>query len=206
MKKTIMLLIMLFTISLVSSQQLYVKIGKRSSSFNYHDSQNNQLDNVHSKTFDYLALGFKNEDIIKNVSFSIGLNYGGYGAIASDNLLDKYMEWNLKYLEWDNNLDYKLFGIRKIKVHMIGGVSFGIMTKGIQILDKQVIDLKENIDFEDLSINLKYGIGITYPISNEVSFIANYLIGHTNDISPENEKLKINSNNLDFGLLMRIKG
>ncbi len=204
MKKKYTLIVMLFIVSIASSQQLYLTTGQRSSSFKYTDSKGNKLDNIYSKTFDYLALGFRHENIMKNINLSFGLNYGGYGAIGSDDLLDKYMEWNLKYLETDIGIDIKLFSIRKINIYVKGDVAFGFMTKGIQILDKQVINLKGNMDFENPSVNLKGGLCLMYPINYEVSFIAHFLMGHSNDISRGNEKLNISSNNIDLGLLINL--
>lgn len=202
MKKQCTLIIMLLIGSIAFSQQLYVETGKRGSSFEYYDSENNKLGNIYSKSYDYLAFGLQNENIIKNVNISIGLIYGGYGAIASDDILEQYMEWNLKYLEYDSSIDVKIFSIRKLKVFMKGGISLGLMTKGTQILNKQVIDLKGNKDFENLLINFKGGVGLIYPISTEVSFFTHYLMGRSNDIIPGDEKLRIVSNNLGIGLLI----
>jgi hypothetical protein len=204
MKKITSLLMLLGTMTIASSQQLYLEGGKTISSFDYKNSQGNKLENLQSIGNTFMAMGYRDQFLIKNLNASIGVSHAGYGAIGSDDSVGNFMEWDVNYLGFNAGLDYELIRVKNAKFYVKGSVSTEFFLQGHQTLNNKVIDLKSNEDFDKTLFDFKAGFGLSHPISESLSFYAQYIQGKTFDSASGNEKLRIKNNNISFGLLIDI--
>ncbi|MCF6182371.1 hypothetical protein [Lutibacter sp.] len=205
-----MLLVLLLYVTIGTAQQLYIEAGKTVSSFDYHNNQDQTLDNLQSTTHSFMALGYKDQLFIKKLKGSLGIAYAGYGAIGSDNVVGNFMEWDVNYLEFNAGLDYEMFNIKKAVIYIKGTTSAGFLVNGNQTLNNKVINLKKVADFNKTVFNLGIGLGFSHPISENLSFYAQYMYRKSLTLksgtvnNADLEELKIISHNLSFGLLINI--
>ncbi|UMB54379.1 outer membrane beta-barrel protein [Lutibacter sp. A64] len=202
--KKITLLLLLLTSTIAIAQQLYVEGGKTSTSFDYENSQGSSLENLQATSNSYMEVGYRNQLFTENLHLNVGLDYVSYGAIGSDIALGNYMEWNVNYAGLNLGLDYNLFHIKKASVYLKGGMSAGFFVQGTQTFNNNVIDLKNNDDFDTTLISIKAGVGFSHPISENLSFYVQYLYGKSLDMASGDAELKIASNKVGFGLLINL--
>lgn len=208
--KKITLMLLLLTATISTAQQLYVEGGKTMSSFDYKNSQGNSLDNLQGTAHSFMAIGYRNQLFIKNLHLSLGTSYAGYGAIGSDDTLGNYMEWDVNYLEFNTGLDYELFKVKKAKFYIKGTASMGFLLQGTQTFNNRVIDLKNRDDFDKTLFDFRAGFGFSHPISENLSFYAQYMHGRSLNLREgtaniaDQEELRIVSDNISFGLLLNI--
>ena len=204
MKKITLVLLFLTVSSIANAQQLYVEGGKSLTSFDYKNSQGNSLDNLQSTSHNFMAIGYRNQLFTENLHLSLGANYTGYGAIGSDNELGNFMEWDVNYAGLNVGLDYDMFSIKKASVYVKGGVAAAFFVQGSQTLNNRVIDLKNNDDFDSTLVSMQIGAGFSHPISESLSFYAQYMYGKSLDMASGDAELMLASNNVGFGMLIDI--
>ncbi len=208
--RKITLMLLLLTATIATAQELYVEGGKTMSSFDYKNSQGNSLDNLQATAHSFMAIGYRNQLLIKNLHLSLGASYAGYGAIGSDDTVGNYMEWDVNYLEFNTGLDYELFKVKKAKFYIKGTASVAFLLQGTQTLNNMVIDLKNRDDFDKTLFDFRAGFGFSHPISENLSFYAHYMHGRNLKLkegtvnTADQEELRIVSDNISFGLLINI--
>jgi hypothetical protein len=202
--KKITFILLLLTATITTAQQLYVEGGKSSTSFDYKNSQGNSLANLQATTHSFMAIGYRNRLFTKNLHLSLGTSYAGYGAIGSDDALGNYMEWDVNYAGLNIGLDYNLFHIKKAIFYLKGALSATFFVQGSQTLNASVIDLKNNDNFDTTLATMQVGAGFSHPISENLSFYAQYIYGKSTDTAKGAAELKIASDNISFGLLLNI--
>jgi hypothetical protein len=204
------LMLLLLTATIATAQQLYVEGGKTMSSFDYKNSQGNSLDNLQATAHSFIAIGYRNQLLIKNLHLSFGTSYAGYGAIGSDDTVGNYMEWATNYLGVNVGIDYELFKVNETKFYIKGTNSVAFLLQGTQTFNNRVIDLKNRDDFDKTLFNFRAGFGFSHPISENLSLYAQYMHGTSLNLSegtantPSQEELRIVSDNISFGLLINI--
>src|SRR5680860_478032 len=204
MKKITLSIVFFIATNVVTAQQFYLEGGKTLSSFKYKNSQENNMSNLQATSHSYMELGYRNRFLFRDLNFSTGLSYSGYGAIASDDTFGNFMEWEANYLGLDAALDYQLLKLKKMSVYLKAGVSTAFFVQGTQTLNNSVINLKNNEDFDSAMATLHAGAGFCHPISKNLAFYAQYIYGKSADISKGTEELKFISHNVGFGLLIDI--
>ena len=204
MKKITLILLLLTATSIATAQQLYVEGGKSLTSFDYKSSQGNSLDNLQSTAHNFMAIGYRNQFFTKNLHLSLGAIYTGYGAIGSEDVVGNFMEWDVNYAGLNVGLDYDMFKIKKASVYIKGGMSAAFFVQGSQTLNNSVIDLKNNDDFDTILVSMQIGAGFSHPISENLSFYAQYMYGKSLDMASGDAELKMASNNVGFGLSIDI--
>ena len=204
MKKITLVLMLLTATTIATAQQLYVAGGKSSTTFDYKNSQGNSLENLQATTNSYMAIGYKSQFFTKKLNLNVGLNYSGYGAMGSDDVVGNFMEWDVNYAGLNVGLDYSLLKIKKASVYVKGAVSAALFVQGTQTLNNSVIDLKNNDDFDTTLVTMQAGLGFTHPISENLSFYVQYVYGKSLDMASGDAELKFKSNNVGFGLLIDI--
>ena len=205
-KKIIQLLLLLIITTVATAQQLYLETGKTASAFEYKNSQGVGLENLQATTNSFMTMGYRSELFSEKLKVSFGLGYAGYGAVGSDDLLGNIFKWEVNYLELSTGLDFRLFSINKTEFYIKGITSVGFLIQGTQTLNNQIIDLRNNDDFNQVMINFKTGVGFSHPVSDKLSFYVQYLFGKSanqgND--GDNESLKIKNHNISFGVLINL--
>jgi len=204
MKKITLLLLLFMATTIATAQQFYAEGGKSSTSFDYKNSQGQSLSNLQATTQSFMGIGFRDQFFKKNLNFSAGLHYAGYGAIGSDDVVGNFMEWEANYAGLNVGLDYDLLKFKKASVYVKGAVSAALFVQGTQTLNHNVINLKNNDDFDTTLVTMQLGAGFSHPISDKLSFYAQYLYGKSTDTAKGDAVLKFKSNTISFGLLIDI--
>jgi opacity protein-like surface antigen len=186
------------------AQELYFEGGRSLTSFEYQSSQGNSLDNLQSTSHTFMAVGYRNQLFKKNLHFSLGAHYAGYGALGSDDEVGNFMEWDLSYAGFNVGLDYDLIKIKNVSVYLKGGMAAAFFIQGSQTLNNSVTDLKNNKDFDTTLASMQIGAGFSHPISENISFYVQYMYGKGLDMASGDEELKISYSNVGFGLLINI--
>jgi len=200
MKKYQLLLILLLAISPVFAQDFYVETGKVASNFDYKNSDGTKISIYQPTTTSYLAAGYKNKFFKERLEWNLGALYTGYGAIGSTSNQD-YLEWNLNYFEFELNLNIYLFQLKKASYYVKGGVSTGFMLSGTQTINTTVYDLQDMGQFSNGITNFKGGLGVLYPVTNEVSLYLQYIYGKSINVEQgTDETLRIVSNSIGIGI------
>lgn len=201
MKKITLLLLLLGSTIITTAQQLYLEAGKTMSSFEFKNSQGTKLENLQSTVHSFMVIGYRKPVLFDKMYASLGASYAGYGAIGSTDSVGNFMEWDTNYLEVNVGADYEFYTYKNFTFYAKTALSFEFFLQGVQTLNNKVIDLK-NSDFDKASLDFRTGLGFSHPISENLSFYAQYVHGKTFDSVTGNEKLRIKSNNISFGLLI----
>jgi len=168
MKKYTILLVLLMTAAIGTAQQLYVEAGKTLSSFDYHNSQGQALNNLQASAHSFMTLGYRDQLFTNKLNGSFGTSYAGYGAIGSDDSIENFMQWDANYVEFNAGLDYELYKIKETAIYIKGATSAAFLVQGTQTLNKKVINLKNADDFNKPVFNFRAGFGISHPISENL--------------------------------------
>ncbi len=203
MKKITLMILLLTATTIATAQQLYVEGGKTMSSFDYKNSQGTSLANLQATAHSFMAIGYIKPVLFDKMFASLGASYAGYGAIGSTDAVGNFMEWDTNYLEVNLGVDYEFYTYKNFTFYVKTALSLGFFVQGVQTLNNKVIDLK-NSDFDKVSLGFRTGFGFSHPISENLSFYAQYVHGKTFDSASGKEKLRIKSNNVGFGLLIDI--
>lgn len=205
MKNYVLVFLLLIATTLVTAQQIYLETGKTSSLFDYHNSQGVKLQNLQSTNHNFMAIGYRDRVISKQkTKGSVGLRYMGYGAIGSDDEVGNFMQWDVNYLEIEAGLDHPIFSIKKMSFYIKGTTSVGFLVQGVQTINNTVISLKKVEEFDKPLIDFRLGAGFSHPISENLSFYVQYMYGKSLVWVAKPEKLRIESNNISFGLLVNL--
>lgn len=194
----------------VNSQQLVLETGKAITSFDYENSQGNQLDNLQSTNQNYMYVGYRTKVFKDFIHTSLGVNYSTYGAIGSDNEVNNFFKWETSYLGLNLGLDFRFLKIKKINFYIKGSLSSEFIIQGTQTLNNTVYDLVGEDDFDQTNYFFKAGAFIDYPISKNMSVFIQYIGGKSkqlrNSVSNiDQEKLRLVSHNFGFGLFINLK-
>lgn len=194
----------------VNSQQLVLETGKAITSFDYEDSQGNQLDNLQSTNQNYMYVGYRTKIVKDFIHASLGVNYSTYGAIGSNISVNNYFEWETSYVGLNLGLDFRLFTINKLNFYVKGSFSSEFIIQGTQTLNNTVYDLVGEDDFDQTNYFFRAGTFIDYPISENVKLFIQYMGGKSkqfrNSVSnTDQEKLRLVSHNFGFGLFINLK-
>jgi hypothetical protein len=208
--KTILFSILFVVYSQIFSQQIVLETGKAITSFDYKNSQGNQLNNLQSTNQNYMYVGYRTKIVKDFINVSLGINYSTYGAIGSDNAVNNYFEWETSYLGINLGLDVKLFKVKKINFYAKSTVSSEFIIQGTQILNNTVYDLVGEDDFDQTNYFFRIGAFVEYPISQNVNLFILYMGGRSKQMRDsvsniDQEKLRLVSHNVGFGLLINLK-
>ena len=206
-KQTLQSLLFFVMTTMASAQQLYLEVGKTSSSFDYKNSQGQRIDNLQATNHQFMSLGYRdNIASLETLHGFLGMGYAEYGAIGSDNTLNGIMEWHVNYLELNTGLDIDLFAINESAFYLKGMFSTGFLLQGTQNLNNDIINLKNVDDFDKAMFSFKIGVGFLHPVSDNLSFYVQYLYGKSLNQSGNDdyESLRIESHNIGFGALIEL--
>lgn len=205
-----MLLLINLTTHAVSSQQIYFEQGENNSSLLYTNTKGEALENLFQQSNTSMALGYRNRLLKERVHFYVGAQYSTYGSLGSDSKTRNFMVWNMQYAGAETGLDLKLFRLNKAVFYLKSGASASLLVRGYQILNAEVLDLKNQDDFQRPLILFNSGAVVEFPILKQLAFYAVYsrakslsLIANSID-SPSQESLFIKSDYLSFGLRLHL--
>ena len=210
MKKIILFSIILCVYAQSYSQEIVLETGKAITSFDYKNSQENQLDNLQSTNQNFMYVGYRTKIFKDYIHTSLGLNYSTYGALGSDNNVNNYFEWETSYLGLNIGVDFRLFKINKVNFYVKGTFSSEFIIQGTQTLNNTVYDLVGEDDFDQTNYFFKAGTFIDYPISKNTTLFIQYMGGKSKQLrysttNSDQEKLRLVTHNFSFGLFINLK-
>lgn len=206
----IKLLSMLFVVGFISAnaQQLYFEMSKTSSSFDYKNSQGQELVNILPKTNNNMALGFRFQGIKNQLSFIAGATYNTYGAIGSDPILDNKYEWDVTYVGVNVGMDFKLFEVQEVIFSLKTTLGSEFLVQGSQTLNNQVYDLVKEEEFNQSFFMVQGGLALQYPINRTASIYGQYMVGKSftafQNNSIDNEELNFFSHGFGIGIIIKL--
>ena len=193
----------------LTAQNIFVEAGKSTSRFEFENSQQKTLQNLHSTTSSYISIGY--EQFIpysKHISVQGSITHNSYGALGSDGLVNNYFEWDLDYLGFQLMFNFYILKKKNWDLFVRIGSSAEIMTRGVQKYNRQVLGLKNVEEFDNLLVFSRGGVGASHQISANTRLFFNYTYGISVpmlDKSPtSDESLKILNNQIGLGLIFNL--
>lgn len=202
--KKITLVLLLIVATTTTAQQLYVEGGKTLTALDYKSSDGIRISNLQPTAQSYMGLGYKRQIFTKTTNLLLGANYSSYGAKGSDSAIGNFMEWEASYLGLNFGVTVNILKIKETSVFLSATESVAFFVHGMQTQTHNIINLRNNDDFDTPLITLQAGIGLSHPISENLSFYVHYLYGKSNDTAKGNEVLTFKTNSVSFGLLIDI--
>ena len=212
--------LLIFSIASISlnSQSIFIENGKSISGFEFENSQQEPLENLHTKTKTYISIGYEHElKKVNNLSIQLGLTHNSYGANGSDGVFNNYFEWNVDYLGLQSMLKYIVIDKYDWDIFLRLGASAEFFLKGNQTINNQVLNLKGVEEFDNIPVFIRTGLGASYRISTNTRLYISYSYGqsfelndNSNNSSASNqqqskEALKILNNQLGLGLIFHLQ-
>ena len=209
MRNYFSLLIIFVSIS-TFSQEVYVEAGKTDATFEFTNSQGEELENLQHTMHNYVRAGYKRSFFTENFDVSLGLGYNSYGAIGSTDALNNFFEWDVDYLAIELGLDYDLIKYHDFVFFIKASASLEFLVQGTQTINNRVINLTDVEEFDDNAIFLRGGAGFSYPISERSRMYIQYSYGSSlamnddNGNSTSEEELKIKTHMVGIGLVVSV--
>ncbi len=205
MKKKYILLIMSAIFSFQSfSQEILMETGVAFTSFDFKNSQGEELDNLQPTTNNFISLGYRH-NVLKEILHVVGgFSFNKYGAVGSDDNVNLFYEWETSYLGIYLGLDVKVFSTEKISFYLRGTTSSEFLLQGTQTLNNQVFDLKGVEEFDSNTFFFRGGAILEYAISDNLSIFTQYKYGQSTE-NGDTENLKYISSEIGIGLVIKLK-
>ena len=212
--------LLIFSIASISlnSQSIFIENGKSISGFEFENSQQEPLENLHTKTKTYISIGYEHElKKVNNLSIQLGLTHNSYGANGSDNVFNNYFEWNVDYLGLQSMLKYIVIDKYDWDIFLRLGASAEFFLKGNQTINNQVLNLKGVEEFDNIPVFIRTGLGASYRISTNTRLYISYSYGQSFELNDDSnnssasnqqqskEALKILNNQLGLGLIFHLQ-
>lgn len=209
--RIILTIIFIFVNLSAFGQEIFLEYGKTFASFDFTDSQGNQLENLQPISNQYLAVGYRQGIIFDNLYASGGLGLSSYGAIGSNDALGNFMEWDVNYIDFNGAVDYEIIKAGDFAFYAKGQLTIAFLVQGNQTINNQVINLKNVDEFNKTVLDTRLGGGFSYLIYRYLSVYVQYMYGKTwspnvvTSFGGNLEDLRIASHNVGFGLRIVIE-
>jgi len=202
-KLKILLVVIILSNFSAYCQELMTETGLSFTSFNFKDSQGNNLENVQPATTNFLNLGYRHNLLNKTLHFVGGLSFNKYEAIGSNDPINLYYKWETTYLAPFLGLDVKLIGSEKVAFYLRTTTSLEFMLQGTQTLNNQIFNLKNVEEFDTAKLLFRGGAIIDYSISETLSIFTHFKYGQSTE-SGDTQKLKFNTTEIGIGLAVKL--
>ena len=219
MKLLTSLLISSIALISLNAQSIFIENGKSISGFEFENSQQEPLENLHTKTKTYISIGYEHElKKIKNLNIQLGLTHNSYGAKGSDGVFNNYFEWDVDYLGLQLMFKYILVDKNNWDIFLRLGASAELFLKGNQTINNQVLDLKGVEEFDNTAFFIRSGLGASYRISKNTRLYISYTYSQSFELKDDSfvswsgtnqlqskEALKILNNQFGIGLIFNLQ-
>lgn len=206
--KNLIFFISMLLFSIGFGQQVYLETGLNVTDFNFKNNEGVELENLQSKTQNYLRGGFKHEIFTEGLNLNVGMSYNQYGAIGSDDSVNNFFEWDLDYLGATLGLDYTLFNLGSVSFFIAAQGSAEFLIDGVQTLNNQVINVKEVEEFNDVAYFIRSGGGLRFAISDTATMYLQYMYATGMALNDNNNsqvtELRINVDSIGIGIVMNL--
>ncbi|MCB0456551.1 MAG: hypothetical protein R2776_05265 [Flavobacteriaceae bacterium] len=187
------------------AQELFWEYGQALTSFDYKNSQGNELDNLQGKTFSFVNVGTRIPLFKEALQFTGSFNWDRFGALGSDGVLNNYFDWETTYFGAILGLDSKVIGAGNFSWHLQAGAGPEFLVQGSQTLNNQVFDLTEQEDFNGAVFLFRLGSQFEYQVLDGVSLALSYHFGKSSNVgSDTSEELSFKAHQLGLKMYFNI--
>lgn len=179
--------------------------GRVISSFDYKNSEGEELSNLQGSSNNHVDLGWKMHFKTSKLYILSGLSYNKYGAKGSDQAVGNYYDWDVNYLGVRLGVGYEFFKTKSffnfpyvsgnpgITLSVQASVTSDFLVKGTQTINNEVFDLIGVEQFDTPFLFAYGGIGLNYYPTKEISIYVQYNGGKGFSVfSDSNDKEKLN--------------
>jgi hypothetical protein len=199
MIKKYLFLLALITSCQVFSQEVYIKLGKNYTKYNYKNALLQSSSNLQSGTGNSYEVGIIKPFVNEHVFYGLGISLNEYNAIGGTSASS--YRWDTQYLGAKANIYYSLFpNSKNINLLLNCGLNGSTIIYGKQEIDGTYYDLVHQKEFSGIWIGSSAGVQIKYQIESfgylslDYSFIQNLNVSNTTK-----EKLSLSSQQIALG-------
>ena len=204
MKKLLILIVIMCSLQIVHSQEVYFSAGKNFTTYDYKNSSGASNSNLKSGTGNFFELGFIKPLRNEKFAYSIGLALNEYNNVGG-NSVNSYT-WNTQYLGAQGGFTYSIFDREDFDILPKFGLNMSTIISGKQTINGIYYDLTKEKEFSGLLITPSLGVQVKYNLSASgfISLGYSYCKGFNLSNSTD-QKLSFNTNQLQFGVHYAIK-
>lgn len=204
MKKKYFLLFIIMLSSQLFSQQLYLKVGKNFTKYEYKDSNGQTNSNLKSGQGNFYELGVAIPFTNEHFNYSASLSLNEYNATGG-NTANSY-RWDTQYLGIKGGLEYSFFpenysNSQNFDLTLNAGLLGQTIVYGKQEIDGAHYDLVRNKEFSGVFLGSSLGCQVKYAIPSfgfiSLSYNYQYCVNVSNN-SPEKVSFRTHQLGLGF--------
>ena len=204
MKKLLILIVIMFSLQSVHSQEVYFSAGKNFTTYDYKNSSGASNTNLKSGTGNFFELGYIKPLQNEKFAYSVGLALNEYNSVGG-NSANSYT-WNTQYLGAQGGFTYSILDRGDFDILPKFGLNMGTIISGKQTINGTYYDLTKEKEFSGLLLTPSLGFQVKYNLSSDgfISLGYSYCKGFNLSNSTD-QKLSFNTNQLQFGVHYTIK-
>ncbi|RAR70182.1 outer membrane beta-barrel protein [Flavobacterium aciduliphilum] len=203
MRKLFFLLLFVFSLTKVHSQEIYLQTGKNFTNYDYK-SDNSSAPSLQAGSGNFYEIGYIMTLNNEKLKYAIGLGLNEYNAIGGS-VVNSY-SWNTQYLGIQNTFSVAFVKAKGFEGTAHAGLGMSTLIYGKQNLNGQYLDLASQKEFSGFWVAPRLGIQASYNIENDIFLSLGY--GYAKSFNLTNsttEKLSFNTNQIQFGLHFMFK-
>lgn len=199
MIKNTLLILVFLGFSNIYAQEIFIKTGKNSTTFDFSSPNNNPEVSYRSGSGNFYEVGYQWNLKTNKLAYLVSLTYNQFNASAS--YLTNSYSWETNYIGIQNVLSYSLYETNTIHVSLAAGFNTATIVRGDQFINTTYFDIKNNEEFAGILLQPLIGANIEYIISEKISLSLGYNYSKAYNISNgTNEKLKFNTSQFQLGI------
>ena len=219
MKKTILLIAILGSLTSLHAQEIYFNTGKNYTNYNYKNSSGSSDNNITKYNYKnssgssdnnlqagtgfFYELGYVKALKIKNLNYAIGINLNEYNALGG-NFVNSY-SWHTEYLGIQNTLLYSVIKNKNFDIAAKAGIGLSTIIYGKQELNGVYYDLLSQKEFSGLLLAPSLGFQTKCTVNDNLYFSIGYNFLKTfNVTNSTSEKLNFDTSQFQFGIHLSI--
>lgn len=199
MRKLLLALVLLvFSIQNIHSQEIYLQTGKNYTKYDYK-SNSSSSPSLQSGSGNFYEIGYVMTLNNEKLKYAVGLSLNEYNAIGGD--INSSYSWNTQYIGVENTFSIAFVNWKGLQASANGGFGISTLIYGKQNLNGQYLDLSSQKEFSGLWIAPKLGLTASYNVDNDIYLSLGYAYSKSFNVSNStDEKLSFNNNQIQFGV------
>jgi hypothetical protein len=198
MRKLLLLVVLVFSIQNIHSQEIYLQTGKNFTKYDYK-SNSSSSPSLQSGSGNFYEIGYVMTLNNEKLKYAVGLSLNEYNALGGD--INSSYSWNTQYMGVENTFSIAFVNWNGLQASANGGVGISTLIYGKQNLNGQYLDLSSQKEFSGIWIAPKLGLTASYNVDNDIYLSIGYAYSKGFNVSNStDEKLSFNNNQIQFGV------